>query len=131
MAKLGFDDVADHIISETIVTPDDWGASDIYRGAVFNLAHNLGQMLWKRPQNRFEEAKNLYIVGGGTHPGSGLPTIFESARISSKLLLADLGLDPDWNGLSNWFPEVKKPKVTFNNSGSRKRNHSSGEGHAA
>ena len=131
MAKLGFDDVADHIISETIVTPDDWGASDIYRGAVFNLAHNLNQMLWRRPHNRFEEAKNLYIVGGGTHPGSGLPTIFESARISSKLLLADLGLDPDWNGLSNWFPEVKKPKVTLNNSGSTKRNHSSGEGHAA
>ena len=88
-------------------------------------------MLWRRPHNRFEEAKNLYIVGGGTHPGSGLPTIFESARISSKLLLADLGLDPDWNGLSNWFPEVKKPKVTLKNSGSTKRNHSSGEGHAA
>jgi phytoene desaturase len=25
-------------------------------------------------------------VGGGTHPGSGLPTIFESARISSNLI---------------------------------------------
>ena len=36
------------IISETIVTPDDWGASDIYRGAVFNLAHNLNQMLWRK-----------------------------------------------------------------------------------
>jgi phytoene desaturase len=111
MAKLGFDDVRDHIISETITTPDDWGASDIYRGAVFNLTHNLGQMLWRRPQNRFEEANNLYIVGGGTHPGSGLPTIFESARISSKLVLADLGLNPDWNGVSNWFDDVKKPKV--------------------
>ena len=29
---------------------------------------------------------NLYLVGGGTHPGSGLPTIYESARISSNLL---------------------------------------------
>lgn len=29
-------------------------------------------------------------VGGGTHPGSGLPVIFELARISSKLLLEDL-----------------------------------------
>jgi len=110
IAKLGFEDVEDHIVSEKIVTPDDWGASDIYRGAVFNLAHNLGQMLWRRPQNRFEEANNLYIVGGGTHPGSGLPTIFESARISSKLVLADLGLNPDWNGIDNWFPDVKKPK---------------------
>ncbi len=111
MEKLGYEGIRDHIVSETIVTPDDWGASDIYRGAVFNLAHSLDQMLWRRPQNRFEEAKNLYIVGGGTHPGSGLPTIFESARISSKLVVADLGLDPDWNGMSNWFADVKKPKI--------------------
>ena len=130
MDKLGFGDVKEHIVSETIVTPDDWESSDIYRGAVFNLAHNLGQMLWRRPQNRFEEAKNLYIVGGGTHPGSGLPTIFESARISSKLVLADLGLDPDWNGVSNWFEDVKKPKVKNRSKVSINRSVP-GEGHAA
>jgi|TARA_B110000967_G_scaffold140813_1_gene143887 phytoene desaturase len=111
LAKLGYDDIADHIVSETIMTPDDWGASDIYRGAVFNLTHDLKQMLWRRPNNRFEEAKNLYIVGGGTHPGSGLPTIFESARISSKLLLADLGIHADWNGVDSWFKDVRRPKV--------------------
>ena len=33
----------------------------------------------------------VILVGGGTHPGSGLPVIFESARISSRLLLKDLG----------------------------------------
>ncbi|DAC67631.1 TPA: phytoene desaturase, partial [Candidatus Thalassarchaeaceae archaeon] len=85
-------------VSKTIVTPDDWGASDIYRGAVFNLAHGLDQMLWRRPHNRFEELNGLYLVGGGTHPGSGLPTIFESARISSKLIISDLGISVDWNG---------------------------------
>ncbi len=116
LAKLGYDDIADHIVSETIMTPDDWGASDIYRGAVFNLTHDLKQMLWRRPNNRFEEAKNLYIVGGGTHPGSGLPTIFESARISSKLLLADLGIHADWNGVDSWFTDVKRPKVKKQNS---------------
>jgi len=47
-------------------------------------------MLHLRPQNRFEEFDRMYLVGGGTHPGSGLPVIFESARISSKLLLEDL-----------------------------------------
>lgn len=31
------------------------------------------------------------IDGGSTHPGSGLPVIFESARISSNLLLTSLG----------------------------------------
>jgi phytoene desaturase len=52
-------------------------------------------MLHLRPHNRFEDVDGMYLVGGGTHPGSGLPVIFESARISSRLVLADLGLAPD------------------------------------
>jgi len=111
MEKLGFEGVADHIVSETIVTPKDWGERNIYRGAVFNLAHNIRQMLWMRPNNRFEEVENLYLVGGGTHPGSGLPTIYESGRISSKLICADLGIVPDWNGVDTWFPTVRRPKA--------------------
>ena len=132
LTKLGYDDLADHIVSETIVTPDDWGASDIYRGAVFNLTHDLKQMLWRRPQNRFEEANNLYIVGGGTHPGSGLPTIFESARISSKLLLADLGIRADWNGVDSWFKDVRRPKVKPRKSvPAAAKSIVSGDGHVA
>ncbi len=110
MAKLGYSDVEEHIVCETIFTPDDWGNSDIYRGAVFNLAHGLDQMLWRRPKNKMDGFENLYLVGGGTHPGSGLPTIFESSRISSKLICADLGIVPDWNGEETWFPDMKKPK---------------------
>ena len=37
-------------------------------------------------------SRRVYLVGGGTHPGSGLPVIFESARITSRLLAQDLGL---------------------------------------
>ena len=72
MEKLGFEGIKDHIVSQTIVTPDDWAARDIYKGAVFNLAHGLDQMLWRRPQNKFEELDHLYLVGGGTHPGLSL-----------------------------------------------------------
>ena len=43
-------------------------------------------MLYMRPHNQFEMFSNCYLVGGGTHPGSGLPTIFESARISANLI---------------------------------------------
>ena len=89
-------------------------------------------MLWRRPHNRFEEANNLYIVGGGTHPGSGLPTIFESARISSKLVLADLGMRPDWNGVDSWFKDVKRPKVAARPTAQpTARGTKNGEGHAA
>ena len=91
LEKLGISDIEKRIRFERVVTPADWEATfDIYRCATFNLAHTYSQMLNMRPQNRFEEFDRMYLVGGGTHPGSGLPVIFESARISSKLLLEDL-----------------------------------------
>ena len=106
-SKLGFEGLRESIVTELVITPEDWG-DHCYRGAVFNLAHGLDQMLWKRPKNEFDEIKNLYLVGGGTHPGSGLPVIYESARISSKLLLDSLGIIPDWNGVDTWFSSRKR-----------------------
>ncbi len=86
----GFEGLRNHIEYEKIVTPQWWqDEKNIYIGATFNLAHNIRQMLMWRPHNKFEEFKNCYIVGGGTHPGSGLPTIFESGRISSGLILRE------------------------------------------
>ncbi len=80
-------DIESQIEEERVITPLDWEQSmGIYKGAVFNLAHTLGQMLYLRPHNRFEELPGLFIVGGGTHPGSGLPTILESGRIAADLI---------------------------------------------
>jgi phytoene desaturase len=94
LSAIGLGDIRDRIRVEHRITPADWESDyAIYRGATFNLAHNLGQMLHKRPHNRFEELDGVYLVGGGTHPGSGLPVIYESSRISSRLLLSDLGMD--------------------------------------
>ena len=86
-------DLRSRIEYEQIVTPANWRDDfSVYRGATFNLAHNLGQMLHLRPHNKFEELDGVYLVGGGTHPGSGLPVIYESSRITCKRLLPDLGL---------------------------------------
>jgi phytoene desaturase len=99
MAKIGLDDLQKRIRFEKVITPADWrGEFCLHRGATFNLAHSLGQMLHRRPHNRYEDLCNVYLVGGGTHPGSGLPVIFESARISSRLLLEDHGIPLDWPG---------------------------------
>ena len=106
LAKLGVPDLERRIRFERIVTPTDWEEDlDVHRGAVFNLAHNIGQMLHWRPHNRFEDVNGMYIVGGGTHPGSGLPVIFEGARISARLLAADLDLKPQ----SSVMPSVPVP----------------------
>ncbi len=94
LAAIGLGDIRSRIRFEHRITPDDWQNDHrIYRGATFNLAHNLGQMLHNRPRNRFEELDGVYLVGGGTHPGSGLPVIYESSRITSRLLLGDMGVN--------------------------------------
>ncbi len=80
-------DIDKHIVCERMVTPDDWEVDfNVFLGATFNLSHDLLQMLYFRPHNEFEELKNCYLVGGGTHPGSGLPTIYESGRITANLI---------------------------------------------
>jgi phytoene desaturase len=110
LKKIGLFDLEQRIVVEKMVTPADWEQEyAIYRGATFNLAHTWSQMLHLRPHNRFEELDGLYLVGGGTHPGSGLPVIYESARISTRLLLQDLGLESSWLGVPGADDETSLP----------------------
>ena len=86
--------LSDSIEEEKVKTPDDWvDEHSVYLGATFNLAHSMKQMLYFRPHNEFEEFKNCYLVGGGTHPGSGLPTIYESGKISAGLIMKKDGIE--------------------------------------
>jgi len=121
LGKVGLHDVEKRICYEKIITPDDWqNKMEIYKGATFNLAHNLGQMLHFRPRNRFAELDGVYLVGGGTHPGSGLPVIYESARISSRLLLGDMGLPfdhcipPDEYHSEQGYPDLLSQGIATN-----------------
>ncbi len=106
--KIGVCGVRERIRYERMITPDNWQDDyEIYRGATFNLSHDLGQMLHMRPHNRFEDLESMYLVGGGTHPGSGLPVIYSSARITSQLLLDDLGVVATGNAPSRkQFPPI-------------------------
>ena len=98
LEKIGIRDVESRIRVEKRLTPQTWNADfGLHLGATFSMAHSLRQMLHLRPHNRFEDLEGVYLVGGGTHPGSGLPVIFESARITSRLLLKDMELEPKWN----------------------------------
>lgn len=91
--RLGLSDIRGHIVCEKIIHPGTWEADEnVFLGATFSLAHQFSQMLYWRPRNRFEELDNCYLVGGGTHPGSGLPTIFVSAKISSGMICRKHGI---------------------------------------
>lgn len=86
-------DLRQRMVAEKTIAPTDWQAEHrVYRGATFNLAHNIGQMLHRRPHNKFEDVDRCYLVGGGTHPGSGLPTIYESGRIVANMLSRTHGI---------------------------------------
>lgn len=94
LKAIGLPDLRPHIRYEKIVAPQDWESDyAVGFGATFNLSHELPQMLYFRPGNRFRDVQGVYLVGGGTHPGSGLPVIYEGARITTGLLAKDLGLD--------------------------------------
>ncbi len=82
----GISDVRERTRAELMLTPDDWRASNIQFGATFNLAHGLMQMLHRRPQNELNGLRNCWLVGGGTHPGSGLPVIFLSSQTTARLV---------------------------------------------
>jgi phytoene desaturase len=84
-----------HIRCETVITPQNWERDfNIFYGAPFSLAHSLDQMLCFRPRNKFDEIESCFLVGGGTSPGSGLPTIYESARISTNSMLRQFNMTP-------------------------------------
>lgn len=88
----GMTGLRQHIREEIVYTPQTWQDMNIQFGATFNLAHSLNQMLYLRPHNQFEELDHCYLVGGGTHPGSGLPTIYESGRIAANLISRRYGV---------------------------------------
>ncbi len=91
--RAGFRGLRERIRFERVITPHDWEHDyAIHKGATFNLAHSLTQMLHMRPGNRFGDIEGMYLVGGGTHPGSGLPVIYEGARITSRLVCEDFGI---------------------------------------
>lgn len=105
LAKVGIEGLEGRIRVEKTITPQNWQEDyALYQGATFSMAHNLRQMLHLRPHNRFEDLNGVYLVGGGTHPGSGLPVIFESARITSRLLLEDLNVQPKWAAETSMQP---------------------------
>jgi len=50
------------------------------------------QVGYLRPQNRHHRYGNLYFVGSSTHPGTGLPMVLLSARLTTERILKEVGV---------------------------------------
>lgn len=80
-------DLSKHIVMEHMVDPRYFqNTLNNYLGAAFAIQPLLWQSAWFRPHNRSEEFDNLYLVGGGTHPGAGLPGVLASGVIAQDLI---------------------------------------------
>ena len=79
--------LGDRISTSRVFTPDTF--RDRYLspyGAGFSLEPRIFQSANFRPHNISEEVEGLYLVGAGTHPGAGLPSVITSAEVLSKLV---------------------------------------------
>lgn len=97
--KVGMKGLRSHIRAQKAFTAETWRDDfNVHRGAVFNLSHTWLQLGPMRPKVRSPDVENLYWVGGGTHPGSGLLTIMESANIAAHFIAQRLGQ----SALAHW-----------------------------
>jgi phytoene desaturase len=109
-------DLTPHIRAEHKVTPVEWESRyNIAHGAVFGASHNITQLLAFRLPNQLPSPSNVFLTGGGTSPGSGLPTILESARIASRLVCERHGVPfPESRPLpepTTWRPSRRVPST--------------------
>jgi phytoene desaturase len=86
-ARIG-KDIRPEIVSRTVYTPEDWqNQYNLHRGSGLGLAHDMLQIGAFRPKNHDEEFRNVFYVGASTIPGTGLPMVLISSRLTVDRLL--------------------------------------------
>jgi phytoene desaturase len=89
MARRGWD-LAGRVVHREDISPAD--IESRYRtpgGAIYGTSSNGRSAAFLRPGNRGPLAR-LYLCGGSSHPGGGLPLVAMSGRIAADLCAADL-----------------------------------------
>lgn len=87
LARHGID-LSRHARAEHTVTPADFAALFPHsRGALYGAAASSRLAAFRRPQNRVPGVRNLYCVGGSTHPGAGVPMVMLSAQLVAEMIL--------------------------------------------
>lgn len=85
-----FGDIREHIDFEKVYTPKMFEQNfNAYNGATFGLRPTMLQSAYFRPHNKFDYAENLYFCGSSIHPGAGVPTVLQSAKLSVGELIKD------------------------------------------
>lgn len=77
----------DHLSASEVFTPETFESRYLSpHGAGFSLEPRIFQSAWFRPHNISEEVEGLYLVGAGTHPGAGIPSVVTSSEVLTQLV---------------------------------------------
>jgi phytoene desaturase len=83
-ARIG-KNIKKEIISRTIYTPEDWQKQyNLHRGSGLGLSHKMMQVGGLRPKNHDEEFANVFYTGASTIPGTGLPMVIISSKLTAE-----------------------------------------------
>jgi phytoene desaturase len=90
LEEIGVKDLRGRILFEETIGPPEYLKSlNLAKGAAFGLSHNFLQVGYLRPHNRHPRYQNLYFAGASTHPGTGLPIVLLSARLTTERILKE------------------------------------------
>lgn len=90
LERMGLDNLREHIVYEQMITPLDIEQRyNATRGAIYGLASNHAFTAFFRPPLRAPGVAGLYFVGGGTHPGGGIPLVLLSGRAVASQIAED------------------------------------------
>lgn len=84
------------LVCHSYITPDYFEEHlSSYLGNAFGPEPLLVQSAFFRPHNRSEDIANLYLVGAGTQPGAGTPSVMMSAKMAARLVAEDFAIEPE------------------------------------
>jgi phytoene desaturase len=90
LEAIGVADLERRIVFETGWGPGYYEKTlNLVKGSAFGLSHNFSQVGYLRPHNRHPRYRNLYFAGASTHPGTGLPIVLHSARLTVERILKE------------------------------------------
>jgi phytoene desaturase len=87
-SRCGLPNIRERILCEQVWTPETFATRyGAFRGSLYGLSSNGWRSAFLRPPNVAKGVRGLYFVGGGTHPGGGLPLVTLGGKIVAEAVM--------------------------------------------
>ena len=95
----GMEDIEERIVVERALTPVDIHERyKVLDGEIYGLASHGAYLGAFKPSNKSKSVRGLYLCGGASHPGAGMPMVMMSGWIAADALDRDFagrGMSPE------------------------------------